>query len=228
MAIVSTGVPRLDGFFGGVIPPGIIVDVYGSSGAGKTQLAVQTAVHTASSGGRILFQDTTGKFRPERMLEIASENGMERDLLDRVMVSRITNVSEQTGSLDGIDPSDFSLVVVDNVSDLFSFEYPGRERIAERNRLFLGYMRGLAVLAAGGGGGGGGSSSNGGGRVTVMLTNVMRNVDGRQVENFAAAVGMFAHARVGMEGSGSRRRCVCSTAFGGTEFSFGMEGSGII
>ena len=212
--IISTGIRELDDFFGDGIPGGILVDVFGSNGTGKTQLAVQTAVHTASRGKKILFQDTTGAFRPERMAEIISENGLDRDLLDRIVTVRTTNVSEQTGSLARIDPGDFSLVVIDNVSDLFFFEYPGEGRFLQRSKTFLRYMKSLASF----------SVDNG---LTVLLTNTVRNVGDRQVENFDKTADMFTHAKIRLETSGSGRRCTCYTAFDGTGFPFEIRPGGI-
>lgn len=214
--MIHTGVERIDGLFGAGIPDGILVDVFGPSGAGKTQLALQAAAHTVSAGGRALFQDTTGEFRPERMLEMIRENGLDPAVLDRVSVSRLTNVAEQTRSVPraGAGAGGPSIVVIDNVSDLFSFEYYKEDQFVERSRIFLRYMRALSEFSVGSG-------------TTVLLTNVVRNVNGRQVEHLGRAVDLFAHVKVRLGGEGGRRRCACYSAFAGASFGFEIGPPGI-
>ncbi|HSA97542.1 MAG TPA: ATPase domain-containing protein, partial [Candidatus Nitrosotenuis sp.] len=60
--MISTGLKRLDDLLGGGIKNGIITDIFGASGTGKTQLVLQIAVNCLSQGGTILYQDTTGNF----------------------------------------------------------------------------------------------------------------------------------------------------------------------
>jgi len=209
-----TGIERFDSFFKGGVPDGILIDVFGSHGTGKTQLALHTAVHMTSRHSRVLFQDTTGAFRPERMLEIIRANGQSPGLLDMVAVSRVTNVSEQINSIAKICPEDFSLVIIDGISDLFSFEYDAEDRFAARNRIFLRYMKALSRFAV---------DSN----TTVMLTNAVRNIGDRQVENFEKTADLFTHVKVRMEKAGDARRCTCYTAFGQNIFDFDIGPGGI-
>lgn len=209
-----TGIERLDSFFKEGVPNGVLIDVFGPHGTGKTQLALHTAVHTTSRHRPVLFQDTTGAFRPERMLEIIRANGQSPDLLDLVAVSRVTNVSEQINSIAKIDPEDFSLIIIDGISDLFSFEYDAGARLAARNRIFLGYMKRLSRLAVDSG-------------TTVMLTNAVRNIGDRQVESFAKIADLFTHVKVRMEKAGAVRRCTCYTAFRHSSFDFAIRRGGI-
>ena len=48
----------------------MIVDIFGGNGTGKTQLLLQLSINSVKNGGKVLFLDTTGGFRPERILEI--------------------------------------------------------------------------------------------------------------------------------------------------------------
>ncbi len=50
---------------------GGVCQVYGPGSSGKSQMLFSSAAHYAVSGRRVLFVDTQGKFRPERVLEIA-------------------------------------------------------------------------------------------------------------------------------------------------------------
>ena len=121
--MISTGIKTLDNYLGGGIKEGIITDIFGATGTGKTQLTMQISINSLLDGNQVLFQDTTGQFRPERMLDLIKIRNLETNLLDRVKVGRVTNSSEQIQLLSKIKDQDFSLVVIDNVSDLFSFEF---------------------------------------------------------------------------------------------------------
>ena len=60
-------------FHGGIPERGIVVDIFGGNGTGKTQLALQLLKNSIKNGGNVLFFDTTGGFRPERILEIKNK-----------------------------------------------------------------------------------------------------------------------------------------------------------
>ena len=122
--MISTGLQKLDDFLSGGIPNGVITDIYGGSGTGKTQLLFQICINAIKNGGNVLYQDTTGSFRPERILEIQKQQNLTFDILEKITVSRITNTSEQLKSINVMNASNFSLIVIDNVTDLFSYEYP--------------------------------------------------------------------------------------------------------
>ena len=192
MRRVPIGIAAVDGMLGGGVPPGVIVDVFGSHGTGKTQIMMQAAARFAACGKRILFVDTAGTFRPERVLQMAGAPADRVAILGKISVVRVQSVAEQTGVVckaavaaaaaaagaRGVD-----LVAVDSLTDLFSYEYSRYGDLRERNRLFFGYMRSLARLAVHRG-------------VTVMTSNVVRMSGAVEVENMAAEVDMFAHVRI--------------------------------
>jgi len=127
--MISTGLQKLDEFLSGGIPDSVIVDIFGENGTGKTLLLLQLIINSIKDGGNVLYLDTTGGFRPERILEIQKESQIEINLLEKITVSRITNTSEQIKSIDDIENSNFSLIVIDNITDLFSYEYQKDESI---------------------------------------------------------------------------------------------------
>ena len=97
--MISTGLLKLDNFLSGGIPNGIIVDIFGGNGTGKTQLLLQLSINSIKNGGNVLYLDTTGGFRPERILEIKKKSNIDFNLLDKITVSRITNTFEQINSI---------------------------------------------------------------------------------------------------------------------------------
>ena len=67
---------------------------------------MQICINSLQKGGQVFFQDTTGEFRPERMLQIIKNNQLDPKLLDKVKVGRITNTGEQIQYLSKINESD--------------------------------------------------------------------------------------------------------------------------
>jgi DNA repair protein RAD51 len=181
--MISTGLLKLDNFLSGGIPNGIIVDIFGGNGTGKTQLLLQLSINSIKNGGNVLYLDTTGGFRPERIFEIQKKSSIDFNLLDKITVSRITNTSEQINSIKNFQGNNFSLIVIDNVTDLFSYEYKNNKSIFEKNSLFMKYMHELSFYAI----------TN---KIPIVITNMIRNMDGKEVENMASAIDLFTHIKI--------------------------------
>ena len=181
--MISTELQKLDKFLSGGIPDGVIVDIFGGRGTGKTLLLLQILINSIKNGGNILYLDTSGGFRPERILEIQKELKIEINLLEKITVSRITNTSEQIKSLQNIVENNFSLIVIDNITDLFSYEYRTDESIFEKNSLFMKYMHELSKFAI----------TN---KIPIVVTNMIRSVDDKEVENMQSAIDPFTHIKI--------------------------------
>lgn len=206
-AVARFGIEGMDGPLGGGLRRGIMADLYGPPASGKTQLAYRACASAASAGRRVLFVDTKGEFRPERVLGMARGLGPSsrgeaaapspsHALLDRIKVLRVASTTEQETAVDSMEG--FDLVAVDGLTDLFTFEFDlrlrglgpaGRRRAAARHLQFAGYARRLSAAASDGG-------------AAVVATNSVRSAadgTGRLVESLGAAASLFAHARVRLE-----------------------------
>ncbi|WP_316506683.1 ATPase domain-containing protein [Nitrosopumilus sp.] len=181
--MISTGLQKLDGFLSGGIPDGVIVDIFGGNGTGKTQLLLQLSINSIKKGGDVLYLDTTGGFRPERLIQIKKELEIDFDILQHVTVSRIRNTSEQIQSIKNLDNAEFSLIVIDNVTDLFSYEYKKPELVFEKNSLFMKYMRDLSEFAIKK-------------KIPVVVTNMIRNIENNEIENMKSAIDHFTHIKI--------------------------------
>ena len=181
--MICTGINKLDNYLGGGIKSGIITDIFGTSSTGKTQLSMQICINSLVDGGQVLFQDTTGQFRPERMLDMIKIRNLDTNLLDRVNVSRITNSSDQIHFLAKIKETDFSLVIIDNVTDLFSFEYGKKEQNLEKNVTFMHYMHELSLIAIQK-------------KIPIIVTNNIHNIDDFEYENMDKAISIFTHVKI--------------------------------
>jgi len=189
--LISTGHKKLDQLLDGGVKNGIITDIFGAYGTGKTQLAMQICINSLQKGGHIFFQDTTGEFRPERMLEIIKTHNFDPKLLDNVKVGRITNTSEQLQYLSKITESEnFSLVIIDNVTDLFSFEYSKVTQELEKRNLFMKYMHDLSLIAIQK-------------KIPIVVTNMIRKIDEIEKENLDKSISIFTHIKIKLTKKGT-------------------------
>ena len=212
--MISTGLQKLDTFLSGGIPNGVIIDIFGGNGTGKTQLVLQLSINSIKNGGNVLFLDTTGGFRPERILEIQKKSNLDINLLDKITVSRITNTSEQINLLNTLGESNFSLIVIDNVTDLFSYEYKNNKSIFEKNSLFMKYMHDLSAYAI----------SH---KIPIVITNMIRNMDDKEIENMANAIDLFTHIKIHLSKNLSVFNGEIYSAFNKESFSYTITTSGI-
>lgn len=182
--MIQTGIQKLDDLLGGGIRHGIITDIFGASATGKTQLALQICTNALRNNIEILFQDTTGGFRPERMLTLMKAKNMDPELLDHVRVGRITNTSEQISYLEKISEiKNLGLVVIDNVTDLFSFEYSKESNLLEKHVAFMEYMHKLAFIAIQK-------------KIPIIVTNMVRKSDDVERENLDRSISMYTHQKI--------------------------------
>jgi len=214
--MISTGIKTLDNYLGGGIKGGIITDIFGATGTGKTQLTMQISINSLLDGNQVLFQDTTGQFRPERMLDLIKIRNLETNLLDRVKVGRVTNSSEQIQLLSKIKDQDFSLVVIDNVSDLFSFEYGKEEQNLEKNVTFMQYMHELSLISIQK-------------KLPIVVTNIIRKIDDLEIENLDKSISMFTHMKIKLLKIGKKYSCEIFPSFlEKKEFSYQITKEGLI
>lgn len=180
---ISTGSKALDALLGGGVRTGMLTDVYGPAGSGKSQLCFALCAGCALAGRKALFIDTAGTFRPERIVEIAAS----REVLDNITVVRALNTEDQIAAVDKAADSDVELVIVDSLTSLFSTEYSG----PARHLAVMSHMHALALLAINA-------------PCAVVATNMVRAVpqeDGKGIEReyLSSTVSMHAHVRLKFE-----------------------------
>jgi DNA repair protein RAD51 len=139
LPIITTGSKAIDALLGGGIRTAMITDIFGKSGSGKSQLCFTLAANCAKEGNRILFIDTTGTFRPERIVEISRS----QLTLDKITYIRAFSTMDQINATLKIWEAQPTLIVIDSLTSLFSVEYSG----PELHRAIMKYLHGLAVMA---------------------------------------------------------------------------------
>lgn len=91
--------------------------------------------------GKVVYLDTEGTFRPERLKDIAQRFSTDPDfILEKLMYSRVSNpdmLDDHLQELCGImaeDPEPYRMIIVDSVIMPFRFEYSGRGELSERQQ----------------------------------------------------------------------------------------------
>jgi len=184
---------RLDSLIGGGIEPGVITELIGGFGSGKTQICFNESVIVqlpAEEGGfnsKTLFFDTESTFAPERIYEMAEARGLDpHETLRNIHVVRaynsdhlrilIQNVSEM------LQEDNYGLIVVDSMIGHFRSEYIGRGTLAPRQQMLAGILGNLLRIA---------KSFD----VAVIVTNqIIANVTGWGPNAMPAGGNIMAHA----------------------------------
>ena len=212
--MIETGLKKLDQFLGGGIKEGLITDISGQSSTGKTQLAFQICINALKNGKEILFQDTTGKFRPERLVEMLKIRKLDPILLDKIKVGRITNSIQQLEYLSKITANDFSLIVIDNATDLFSFEYSKKEQSFEKHLAFMKYMQNLASVAINT-------------KIPIVVINIIRSFNEHEQENLEKSIGMFTHVKIKLKKNTGGFLCQVVSPFINKKFQYNVTSNGL-
>lgn len=153
LAKVTTGSQKLDELFGGGIETGTVTELFGEFRTGKTQLAHQLCVTIQlprEKGGlreddnnpKVVYIDSEGTFRPERVLSMATRWKDEIDediMLENILHGRAHNSDHQMVLVekmlkDYLPTENVKLLVVDSLISHFRAEYIGRGTLATRQQ----------------------------------------------------------------------------------------------
>lgn len=155
---ISTDTNALDMLFDGGIETQAVTEVYGEFGSGKTQFChtmcvnVQKPKDEGGLDGGVLYIDTEGTFRPERIVSIAKAKGLDPEkVLDRIVVAKAYNSSHQELIMEEVGPviekNNIKLIVVDSAVGLFRAEYLGRGTLSVRQQRLNRFMHLLTRTA---------------------------------------------------------------------------------
>jgi len=212
--MIKTGLKELDQFLGGGIKDGLVTSISGQSATGKTQLTFQICLNALHSGKDILFQDTTGEFRPERLVEMMQLQKINPSLLDKIKVSRITNTAQQIQCFSKIPLKSYSLIIVDSVTDLFSFEYSKKEQSLEKHISFMKYMQNLSSIAIDG-------------KIPIIITNMVRTINKHEKENLEESISMYTHTKIKLSKNDNGYLCQVISPFVNKKFRYTITSSGL-
>jgi DNA repair protein RadA len=155
---IKTGSDDLDDLIGGGIEAGAITETYGRFASGKSQLGFQLSVNVqlpkdkGGMAGSVLFIDTEGTFRPERIEAIAKAAGLDPEkALENILVVRALTTEQQVLTVERADKliteNNIKLIVVDSLMALFRSEFIGRGALGERQQKLNQHIHKLQMLA---------------------------------------------------------------------------------
>jgi RecA/RadA recombinase len=185
----------MDSLLGGGVRTGMVTDIYGESGSGKSQLCFTLCANCAKDGGGAIFVDTAGTFRPERVVEISGSPSA----LEMIMFVRALNTVDQENAIKKILDTSPRLVVVDTLTSLFSAEYSG----PARHLAVMKHLHELALVAINAG-------------CSVVVTNMVRDapitvvdqagrnvahavVPSQQREYLGSSISIYSHMKLKLE-----------------------------
>jgi len=150
---LPTGCKSLDKLLDGGMETGVITQVYGPPGCGKTQLCHTLSVMLPSDY-MVIYIDSEGSFRPERIKEIANARGFDsKQILQRILVTKALDIKQLESRIEAacskIDSNNkIKLLIVDSIIYHYRAECAGRSKLPEKIQRLNKYMHLLLKTAA--------------------------------------------------------------------------------
>ncbi len=129
----TTGCKSLDSLLGGGIPLGSITEFVGEFGTGKTQICHQLCITIQLSrdkgglGLKALYIDSTGSFRPERLIQIARRFNLDEAMsLKGIFHIRVHTFAQQYAAIlrsSNLISRGLGLIILDSISSPLRSEY---------------------------------------------------------------------------------------------------------
>lgn len=144
------GCKCIDDLLGGGFERGIVTQIYGASGTGKTNICIQLAVTTVHSGKKVVFIDTEG-FSAERFRQIAGEDA--KKVAGEIIIYEPASLDQQYSAvleLEKIMNEKIGLIILDSAALFYrlglSSDDSNEENMALRRELVnqIGLLHGLA------------------------------------------------------------------------------------
>jgi DNA repair protein RadA len=132
-----TGLAVLDELLGGGIETGTITQLYGAPRTCKTQICY-TVCTELPADFKVIYIDTEGKFRPERIQSIANSRNLDgEEILKRIVLSSPLDSREQEERIQNSyslikKDSKIKFMILDSIMNHYLAEYPGRKYLHER------------------------------------------------------------------------------------------------
>ena len=154
---ISTGSKNLDDLLLGGIETHAITEFYGAPGSGKTQMCHTLAV-MAAQNEKVIYIDTEGKFRPERLVTVACSRGLVMDTtnwLSNILHANVMTSYQQeqlllsnsfTSLLENKEKP-VSLLIVDSIINNYRADFLGPSNLADRQQRLYRLMNRLSHMA---------------------------------------------------------------------------------
>jgi DNA repair protein RadA len=142
---ITTGSKNLDDLLGGGIETQALSEFFGKFSSGKSQVGFQLSINVqlpkekGGLGGKAVFIDTEGTFRPDRIKQMAEAAGLDpKEALTNILVMRAENSDHQVLIVDKLEnileKENVKLIVIDSLTSQFRADYIGRGALGERQQ----------------------------------------------------------------------------------------------
>lgn len=171
--MIPTGCSSIDKLLGGGLIEGLITQIYGSSGSGKTNIALFTAFTASKMNKKIVFIDTEGSFHEQRINQIFGNK--KKELLKNIKLINANSFEEQEKIINEITEYGCDLIIIDSMTSLYRVErnddnyYDVNKTLGKQALKLLNYAR-----------------EN---QVPVLITNqVYTNIDNNLIEPIGGGI----------------------------------------
>ncbi|WP_209615675.1 DNA repair and recombination protein RadB [Methanolobus bombayensis] len=144
---LSSGCKPIDDLLGGGFEAGVVTQIFGEAGSGKTNLCLQLAVECVKKGKKVIYIDTEA-ISPARFRQIAGENA--KEIAQQIIIFEPHNFEEQYAAVKEIEKliSDkIGLILIDSATAFYRFELDQEESgIRTRRELAnqIGFVHAIA------------------------------------------------------------------------------------
>jgi len=132
---LPSGCEGLDRLLGGGFESGIITQVHGEAGTGKSNIVLQLAVQAVSRGFKVVFIDTEG-FSADRFRQIAGKSA--KEIASNIVIFEPLTLEQQHAAIKDaakLVGKDFGLVILDSATSLYRTALGGEDNRPVRRAL---------------------------------------------------------------------------------------------
>lgn len=146
---ISTGIPELDELIGGGYEEENVINIFGRSGSGKTQLSFQACIsaYEETDSPSVYIETERNRFRPNRVRQLADDESV----VDNIYVVPAHSLEDQMNAYSKVQEEfpDAGIVVVDSFNSRFRLadEFDGRGSFSQRSELMGKHMSRLEEMA---------------------------------------------------------------------------------
>lgn len=147
---VSSGIEELDEIIGGGYEAENVINIFGRSGSGKTQLSFQSCISAVQETGNpaVYIETERNRFRPNRVKELADDESV----VDDIYVVPAYSLDDQLNSYSKVQEEfpNAGIVVVDSFNSRFRLggDFDGRGTLSSRSELIGKHIREIEKMAS--------------------------------------------------------------------------------
>ncbi|MEA1905367.1 MAG: DNA repair and recombination protein RadB [Euryarchaeota archaeon] len=132
---LTSGCEVIDDLLGGGFENGVVTQLFGAPGTGKTNICLQLIIECVKGGKKVVFIDSEG-FSPERFEQIAGSDAS--DIAKDVIIYEPINLDQQYSNikeLDKIVKENMGLIVLDSATTFYRLALENGDNMSLRRVL---------------------------------------------------------------------------------------------